>query len=1075
MSASPCALPILLQLSLLALLGTVVSHRPELLSEPGPQRHAGNLVVQGAIGETRKQLQQRLPEEGVAEDGAVASGLQAVEVFTSAHMRVMPTRHSRPQLHGSSPVDKAISGGSPSQPVAPDSYRHNSSFVAGNSMDGQVFQSASKVGASAEVITTGAASVAAAGAKTNRSIVLRGVNTVLKEDIEEKDILSLREHLAQIEEVLQEDSAAFDVNAPLHPRGYVLSELENLSQVPNLTLLGITAHQGWLPGMQAILEWDAGRKDSGRRLKVDGDALGTLIDWEAKEINEMNPFKAAATLAVTPLQLAVGNRQAEVVSLLVSHNASMAVRDANGMTPLEVATAGGLVEVVRSLLETPNSELSHGLLSLRLRLRTHARQLPNAAMRWYNSAPSDPIEDMLGFVQPGFRPMQDELAFVGRLPSAWVLLYTTRVMCKLANSRISAAELLAVERALAEHKFDGFAREYTSIVTAMALILGIVLVAVRAIFRLRLYGWMDTPISLAYDLPGAFDPTRIIDSDFDPARHKLKFPYRAVKEQVGHHPCSFSTVLKAFFKALFGFFSSWCFQCVRIPPEQDPYDEDYLSDDGDDDRARVRLGMAAKAHFIHHLEVGVRVILTAVIVWWLGAWWGRLGDVAVLVVLLYLHAFFSAAMAHSTMPDPAPEKASFSQEGSPGSWLNDATLDSALLVHAVFAPQHGPRWSRAICTARSTAAPLRSRLRRGRRRSGRAGNVAEAGSIHSLQQDEEDDETELLNSMGDTAGSSEQQDSSAAAFGSSFRRAFLRSGQMHIRQRALLVPTTLSLTVVVLVLIWLVHFRSLLGDSFLSFYRSREAAQLFRLYGGPGTLHRWAAVAFELLFLAMCGERIFGIASILHVADASLQQRARALCFVRRHPPPSLPSNITDEQERKRQAISRLDQCVRCSELALELSTLRWKMLRDAVLLVYLCVLKAFGGTLVFYLVFCAGFGGLSFDGLSVDPLVPLALALCLLFPLSSLLVTAAATNREAKLYWSTFLKSTEEAIPAVSSDGEGSSLDVQYVQLRVKATQMAFDSGICWPGGRQLGTLEPVVLLIFASTACGFAVACTM
>merc|ERR1719210_102519 len=46
----------------------------------------------------------------------------------------------------------------------------------------------------------------------NQTILLRGVNTILKQDLATRDLPLLHNHLIEIEEVLLQDATAFDVN-----------------------------------------------------------------------------------------------------------------------------------------------------------------------------------------------------------------------------------------------------------------------------------------------------------------------------------------------------------------------------------------------------------------------------------------------------------------------------------------------------------------------------------------------------------------------------------------------------------------------------------------------------------------------------------------------------------------------------------------------------------------------------------------------------------------------------------------------------------------------------------------------
>lgn len=50
-------------------------------------------------------------------------------------------------------------------------------------------------------------------------------------------------------------------------------------------------------------------------------------------------------------------------------------------------------------------------------------------------------------------------------------------------------------------------------------------------FRLRAFGWLEVPVSLAELVPGAFPPERLADAEFDPSRQKKQLPYRTEKSR----------------------------------------------------------------------------------------------------------------------------------------------------------------------------------------------------------------------------------------------------------------------------------------------------------------------------------------------------------------------------------------------------------------------------------------------------------------------------------------------------------------------------------------------------------------
>merc|ERR1719253_1822574 len=92
----------------------------------------------------------------------------------------------------------------------------------------------------------------------------------------------------------------------------------------------------------------------------------------------------------------------------------------------------------------------------------------------------------------------------------------------------------------------------------------------------------------------------------------------------------------------------------------------------------------------------------------------------------------------------------------------------------------------------------------------------------------------------------------------------------------------------------------------------------------------------------------------------------------------------------------------------------------------------------------------------ALDPAAPLAIALCLATPLLAALSAAAACNREVDKQRLELEAAAEEMLASAAPS------DTDYVALRVKACDSRGASYICWPGGKQLGLLEPG-LIIFA------------
>jgi len=94
-------------------------------------------------------------------------------------------------------------------------------------------------------------------------------------------------------------------------------------------------------------------------------------------------------------------------------------------------------------------------------------------------------------------------------------------------------------------------------------------VMVYVSFRLRAFGWLEVPVSLAELVPGAFPPERLADAEFDPSRQKKQLPYRKVPANFSRSRSGFWEVISHGFQVLFGIYTSWLLLCIRIPPEKD--------------------------------------------------------------------------------------------------------------------------------------------------------------------------------------------------------------------------------------------------------------------------------------------------------------------------------------------------------------------------------------------------------------------------------------------------------------------------------------------------------------------------
>lgn len=271
-----------------------------------------------------------------------------------------------------------------------------------------------------------------------------------------------------------------------------------------------------------------------------------------------------------------------------------------GQTPLEFAVAHGWTQIVEALFQEP--ELAGGMAEVRLRLNAVAKHLPHwpkdkaekKGEKGEKGENSDdkmsPVKDkeelnhetetaenpdgldVLRRVVPSqLKPKDQEI--IGDIPYNWLMLYEIKVMCLNAHSKNNISSQRAMELVLASQGFDSFARNYSTNCILLSLIFFSFGLMVYVSFRLRAFGWLEVPISMAYLLPGAFAPERLADADFDPSRQKKQLPYRKVQYQVtssnSRSRASFSDFFNHSFQAIFGVYTSWLLLCIRIPPEKD--------------------------------------------------------------------------------------------------------------------------------------------------------------------------------------------------------------------------------------------------------------------------------------------------------------------------------------------------------------------------------------------------------------------------------------------------------------------------------------------------------------------------
>uniref|UniRef100_A0A7S4VTU9 Uncharacterized protein n=1 Tax=Alexandrium monilatum TaxID=311494 RepID=A0A7S4VTU9_9DINO len=989
------------------------------VAPPGSERHA-----------TQRQVK---AERGISAAVAAAAGP------AGANAAVLPLAVV-PPLHG--PTAALLpSGGNASQ--GPNRSRA--------ALAGRAAQNASAVNSSGNRATMGLEDVAALEAHNSMEHIA--------DSLERRDLKAVRSYLVAVGRMLEHNPTAFDPNAmvpvprdgtvgaaPAGGGGGAAADGQGPRAVPprdvgDATLLALAARSGWLPGVEELIEWDEKRRDYGRRLDLD-------------EGGKTGPY------AASPLLLAIQAGHVGVAGYLVQHGASVAVRDLKGQTPLEIAAHSGSQELTAVLLQ-PESMLSHGLISLQLRLRKDAETLPRLEGGWPESAslPRVQLARMHDLVPPAFRPTPEELHIVGNSPMSWVILYRIKVMCAFADGVLTRGRPShGTEVMLVEHGFESFARGFSLSCVILAGMLGFFGLLTYIAFRIRLYGWCETPVSLVDFIPGAFDPARLAAPDFDPSRQKARLPYLTAKEYLGPQASSCWLFLGTFMQALMGVFSSWLLQFVRIPPERDPYDEDYMSDDDEESRAKVREACMVRAYRVRRVEVTARVIGFVAIMLWLLLGAQRWGEAAMLSLLYFYHAWVASSVAGSIVPAPPvePEKT----PDDPNSEREEAP-DAARVVHALFSVQHGPRWTRAVCSTRSTAAPTNSAKTRLLRRRQRRHQQAHSSNLDADRPGSEagpSKEGGTSASAGATMPAVSEVDETA--FSDWFQRTLLQSGSLHISHGALLGNSLVSICLVAFLIVWLAHGRRLLFGDWFHHYAWISPTILLQVYGAPGTPMRCMATVLELLLLWFIGERVYGIVSLLHVALLTLEQRKAALLFARRHQP-MICKKDPDEPVSVRGVMIALEECIRCFDHALELSAVRWVVLREPTLLVYVCSLKFLVASLLLMALPFAGASGSSFLGnfSTLDPMVPLCLSLCLAWPLLGLLFAGATANREVAQQREHIRTVTDAAMTLAAAHSKEAD-DVEFVQLRVRSREALQHCFLRWPGGRLMGLAEPVLLL---------------
>jgi len=449
--------------------------------------------------------------------------------------------------------------------------------------------------------------------------------------------------------------------------------------------------------------------------------------------------------------------------------------------------------------------------------------------------------------------------------------------------------------------------------------------------------------------------------------------------------------------------------------------------------------------------------------------------VVLLLSVWFVSAVVASSVASRTKPGPPPTGR---KESAKDVANHDPRFDEANLTLDLFGVQHGPRWARAICTTRSTASKKEPRWRRSRRRPIATARPSGAGSRSHSPNDSDvvqppknveakfaeihdmncDIDAMLSTSTSNGNASNIDDLGDPCAFRDRFQRAFLASGQMHTvhcEHLFLLVTTTVVISVS---LLYTLHWRRAWTGDVMRLHERYTPLTLFEAYGSPFSLSRGIEILMAFAFAWILGERLYGVASVANVAALSLRQRRRAVAFLKKSLP-CINCIEGDELRNLEQAIAWVEEYTKCCDFALELSALRWVVLRTPVLLALMFAFKALVGAVV-----CAVFRDVVPEML--DPVMGMCLAACVAWSLAICLDAAARSNAEVRSLSDDIVHRTEHVLDRKPSMQTGGQADVLYVHLRVKAAEALRHSYVCWPGGRRLGWLEPIALLLVSSVA---------
>lgn len=537
-----------------------------------------------------------------------------------------------------------------------------------------------------------------------------------------------------------------------------------------------------------------------------------------------------------------------------------------------------------------------------------------------------------------------------------------------------------------------------------------------------------------------------------------------------------------------GMFASHCFHFIRIPLEKDDQDEEYNSDDGEEARAAWRTHCRDWAGAVRRGEMAARTTLLLFLMFWL-CWEAQRWHEFLVLVLVFVGDSITAAVVSASVeahlagctesnravssaadePErtPGPEKSLAPPTSSNG---RAAALDAARLTHALFDVQGGEeRWVRTATVKRSTATISKTRLRRGRK-----GRPQVAQDARQRQQGG-------AFTSGQGAGSMD-----------SFQKFLADSGVFDVSHRLLLLLHLLTFFTILLLMASLTHLGLAFGgSSSLSFYDALGPADLFRAYGGPGTLARGTAVGLELAFLCLASERLHSMATLPVVGTLALVQRIRALRAVYKQIPLVGPgARFTAVEARQR-----LESFVSASRAATELSALRWQVLRTPLLGLYAIVLCMLGLALALHLIALLGFfsdAPAFAKGRSVKVFAYVGLSLT--GPLASVLLVVALANAEIRIQqvrlWheaQTAMEvrptvppappaATALALAAVRTEAPVSeevaamsalgAAEADTAQVLSRARSVLSSELLRWPGGWVPGLTEPSFLLLLALAA---------